>query len=254
MLPKISVITISYNAIETIEETIKSVISQDYPNLEYIIIDGGSNDGTVDLIKKYEDEIDYWVSEKDEGLYDGLNKGIKISRGDVIGQINADDLYVEGALEIVGKKFKDEEIDLLYGNTFQIDSENEVINKKIARGWNNIWDGCGAFYHSSCFFSRRILDKVGLYNTRYQIAGDIDILQRVHLSTSRIRIVDKFLTKQRVGGLSHRGLGPYKGIWEYRKINMSNGLSKIKANYYFLKNIIIRLLVEIRDVLKSQTK
>jgi glycosyltransferase involved in cell wall biosynthesis len=250
MLPKISVITISYNAVETIEKTIQSVLRQNYSNLEYIVIDGGSTDGTVDIIKKYEDNISFWISEEDEGLYDGLNKGIRKSTGDIIGQINADDLYVGGALRSVAHKFKREKIDLLYGNTFQINKAGNVINKKYASKWHNIWDGCGAFFHSSCFFSKGVLNEVGLYDTKYKIAADIDLLQRVHLNTNRIKILDEFITKQRIGGVSHSGLGPFKGIWEYRKINVKNGLSRTQSFYYLIKNITIRLLVEFRDFLR----
>lgn len=90
---KISIVTVSYNAAKTIEQTIKSVINQTYSNIEYIVIDGGSTDGTVDIIRKYEDRIAYWVSEPDGGIFDAMNKGIKVATGEVVGIINSDDWY-----------------------------------------------------------------------------------------------------------------------------------------------------------------
>ena len=100
-LPKISVITVVLNNKSTIEETIKSVLNQKYPNLEYIIIDGGSTDGTLDIINKYNEQIDYLKSEKDLGIYDAFNKGLKIASGDLIGFINSDDIYTENCFKIL---------------------------------------------------------------------------------------------------------------------------------------------------------
>ena len=106
---KLSIITVSLNNKDTIEQTIRSVLSQTYNNVEYIVIDGGSTDGTVDIIKKYEDKISYWVSESDKGIYDAMNKGIRKATGDIVGILNADDFYVdENVLEKVVKCFEKE--------------------------------------------------------------------------------------------------------------------------------------------------
>ena len=104
-IPLISIITVSYNAVKTIEDTILSVINQTYPNIEYIIIDGGSTDGTLDIIKKYQDKITYWVSEPDKGIYDAMNKGIAKANGELIGIINADDWYELDAVQNVVLEF-----------------------------------------------------------------------------------------------------------------------------------------------------
>ena len=99
----ISIVTVSYNAVLTIEQTILSVINQTYPNVEYIIIDGGSTDGTVDIIKKYEDKIAYWVSEPDKGIYDAMNKGVVVATGEWINFMNAGDIFTDG--DVIDKLF-----------------------------------------------------------------------------------------------------------------------------------------------------
>jgi glycosyltransferase involved in cell wall biosynthesis len=115
LLPKISVITVTYNSIRFVEDCIKSVIKQNYPNLEYIIIDGGSTDGTIDIIKKYEEHISYWISEPDKGPPDASNKGVKVATGDLVNLLNSDDLYADNALFEVADKYKDlpEDIDII---------------------------------------------------------------------------------------------------------------------------------------------
>ena len=105
MGPKISIITVCYNCAKTIERTIKSVLSQSYPLVEYIIVDGNSNDGTVDVIRKYEQSISFWLSEPDKGIYDAMNKGIDAATGELIGFINADDFYADGAVEAIAKRY-----------------------------------------------------------------------------------------------------------------------------------------------------
>ena len=104
-LPKVSIITVVFNGAQYIEQTIKSVINQDYNNIEYIIIDGGSTDGTQEIIKKYEKDIAFWISEKDTGIYSAMNKGWRKSTGDIIAMLNADDYYLEGAISKVVTSF-----------------------------------------------------------------------------------------------------------------------------------------------------
>ncbi len=128
---KISVITICYNAEKTIEETINSVIHQDYPELEYIIIDGGSTDGTIEIVNKYWDKIAYFVSEPDKGISDAFNKGIKASTGEIIGMINADDLYYKDALKTVGSFFEDNpDTDVTFGDYLLFNSKEYSGRRK----------------------------------------------------------------------------------------------------------------------------
>ena len=115
--PKISIVTPSYNQAEFLERTILSVLNQDYPNLEYIIIDGGSTDGSVEIIKKYEKYLAYWVSEKDKGQSDAINKGFQKSTGDILAWLNSDDTYLSGTLFKVVKAFQENpNADLIFGN------------------------------------------------------------------------------------------------------------------------------------------
>ena len=126
-MPKITIITVCYNAISTIEDTIKSVLSQTYENLEYIIIDGGSIDGTIDIIKKYEKQISYWQSEPDKGVYDAMNKGIKLSTGEWINFMNAgDSFYNTEVLQSLNLYFSDSQTDIIYGDTcIEINNKNK---------------------------------------------------------------------------------------------------------------------------------
>ena len=117
MSPKISIITPCFNAAQYIEQTILSIINQDYDNIEYVIIDGGSSDGTVDIIKKYEDKISYWISEPDKGQSDAINKGIEVATGDVFNWVNADDYLEEGVLKEIAKHFEDKTLNILCTRT-----------------------------------------------------------------------------------------------------------------------------------------
>lgn len=131
MYPKISIVTPNYNQAKYIEFTIQSVLSQNYPNLEYIIIDGGSTDGSVEIIKKYESQLTYWVSEKDYGIYDALNKGFKKSTGDVMGWINSDDLLLDNALFKIARVFSENtSVEWFEGINTIIDSKGAVQSAK----------------------------------------------------------------------------------------------------------------------------
>src|SRR5262245_17442073 len=120
-LPRISIVTPSYNQASYLEETIRSVILQDYPDLEYIIVDGGSTDGSVDVIRQYERHLAYWISEKDEGASDAIAKGFRRTTGTVLAYLNSDDLYLPGALHTIAEAMADPSVDVAYGNLYWID-------------------------------------------------------------------------------------------------------------------------------------
>ena len=129
-LPKVSIITPSFNQVNFIENTIKSVLKQDYQNIEYIIIDGGSNDGTIDIIKKYEKDVAYWISESDNGQSAAINKGLKVATGDIIGWINSDDVYYENAISSAIQILNEHpEIDIVFGNFDYIDVKGKIIHQ-----------------------------------------------------------------------------------------------------------------------------
>lgn len=180
MLPKISIITPCYNAVKYIEQTILSIINQGYDNLEYIIIDGGSDDGTVDVIKKYEDKITYWVSEKDQGQSDAINKGIIKSTGDVFNWVNGDDYLEKGALETVGKYFQNKELDVLCTSTYLFNSSGIIRvneNTKIDLGLFNLLNTTGLNQQGMFWKMDRIKELKGV-NSDFTFSMDLDLWKR----------------------------------------------------------------------------
>lgn len=208
---KISIITSVYNNKNTIAESIESVLSQTYKNIEYIIVDGASTDGTVDIIKQYQNKISTFISEPDEGIYDGLNKGIELATGDIIGFLHSDDLYQHNqVIETVAQSFKDEQVDSLYGDLTYVsknDTSNVVRNwksgnfsiKKLHQGWMPP--------HPTFFVKRKIYEKAGVFDNNFKIAADYDIILRFlgkYLITTHY--IPEVLIKMRVGGKSNKSL------------------------------------------------
>ena len=162
-LPKISIITPSYNQGEFIEETIRSVLSQNYPKLEYIVVDGGSTDVTVDILRKYDHSITSWISEPDTGQSDALNKGFSIATGDIIGWLNSDDTYLPGVLHKVARLFNDPDIDILMSEYYAFMNENGEVyeyKKNVYKDRTSLirfWLTRGMTINQPCVFFRRKL-------------------------------------------------------------------------------------------------
>ena len=174
--PLISIITVVYNGEAFLEDAIKSVINQTYDNIEYIIIDGVSNDRTLDIIRKYEEYIDYWISEKDKSMYDAMNKGICLAIGDIVGIVNADDFLYHDSLEKIKLGFSDE-VMFVYANLDIVNKENEFISKSYSLGIHNIKFKLFKhmpFLHPTLFIKRKIFNEIGLYNTIYRLSADHD--------------------------------------------------------------------------------
>jgi len=189
--PKISIITPSYNQGQYIEETIRSVLLQDYPNLEYIIIDGGSTDNSVEIIKKYESYLAYWVSEPDEGQTSAINKGFRRATGDIIAWINSDDLYVEGAFYKVAEIFKQNpHFSVIYGNCiFFKENEPEYLHKPGAFDIKRFVAG-DYIAQPSTFFKRHVIEEIGYLDERFHFSLDYDLLMRLSSKCS-IEYVDE---------------------------------------------------------------
>lgn len=171
-LPTITVITVVYNRVHTIEQAISSVVNQTYPNLEYIIIDGGSTDGTVDIIKKYESKIAYWVSEKDDGIYDAMNKGVRVATGDYIEFLNSDDCFCSyDILDRVAHEM-DDGIDILSCGIYVVDEKyllEWIVGNEFAIDKMNY---CGGMIpHPGMFTKKKLLEKYP-FDTTYKIAAD----------------------------------------------------------------------------------
>ncbi|MBX2931840.1 MAG: glycosyltransferase [Chitinophagaceae bacterium] len=176
--PKISIVTPSYNQGQFIEETILSVINQNYPNLEYIIIDGGSTDNTVEIIKKYEDKITYWVSEKDNGQADAINKGIAKATGDYFCFINSDDTFNPLALKELVQCFTIDNIVLVYSNVYRVDEQSNILGKiwdisDVAETEHLIFRGC-PFPQPGVIFRLETLKSIGGMNSNLQLSFDYD--------------------------------------------------------------------------------
>ncbi len=207
-VPKISIITVSFNSQSTIKHTIQSVATQDYRYKEYILIDGKSTDWTLDIISFLKHKIDYFVSEKDHGIYNAMNKGIKASSGDIIGILNSDDFYSNNkVLSKVANIFEETDCDCLYGDLVYVDKgdarkivrywkSGKYSKKKIRMGW--------MLPHPTFFVKKEIYEKYGLYNQKLKTAADYEmILRLLHKDNIKVEYLPEILIKMRSGGESN---------------------------------------------------
>ncbi|WP_461451692.1 glycosyltransferase family 2 protein [Mucilaginibacter sp.] len=198
ILSKVSIITVVYNAVNTIENTIQSVIEQSYPNIEYIIIDGGSTDGTLDIINLYKAHIKEIISGPDEGIADAFNKGISLATGEWIGMINADDWYAYNAVERMMKNVTGDDA-ICCGNLTLMGENGYAECKKSKVGWLNL----GMYImHPTCFIRKNVYQNVGLYDIKLKIAVDFDMFLRLKTAGYKIKYIDEMLAFMRTGGAS----------------------------------------------------
>jgi glycosyltransferase involved in cell wall biosynthesis len=208
---KISIITVVFNSKNTINQAIDSVLAQDYKNLEYIIVDGKSTDGTIAIIEAYGNKITQFISEKDFGIYDAMNKGLKLATGDIIGILNSDDFYQNNSIiSRIVQEFKTKSVDLVFGDIVFVEPTNlnKIVRyyssanfhpKKFAWGWMPA--------HPSCFIKREIYDKYGDFKTDYAIASDYEILTRFMAKYGiSYSYIPEVLVKMRKGGVSNKTL------------------------------------------------
>jgi glycosyltransferase involved in cell wall biosynthesis len=246
-LPLITVITVVFNGVKTLEETIKSVINQTYPNVEYIIIDGVSTDGTLDIIKKYEDAIDYWVSEPDKGIYDAMNKGVILAMGDIIGIINSDDWYVEGVFcEIFRNLNNDhEDVCLYYGDIFIIDKNGRKSYSMKSPDIDNIKDRL-LINHQTCFIKNSAYKMYGIYNDNFRVAADYELLYRLFTNGIKFKYIPKQIANYRLGGFGEENFIKIGGK-EYIIIDIKYGSNPLKAYligyFWILRKIIKKIFV-----------
>lgn len=238
---KISIITITYNSSKTVEETIKSVLSQNYDNLEYIIIDGGSTDGTIDIVNKYRNKLAYFISESDNGICDAFNKGIAAATGDLIGIINSDDLLYSKALEKVADAYKIG-IDIIYGKAKRLypnGQQDDYIPKKL----NYLKYGM-ALIHPSTFVSKRAYEKYGVFDLNYKGCMDRELLLRMKSQGASFRYIDEYLSIYRMGGFSD---AHYQSVVakERNEISIKYGASPIIVNIY---SAIIKVKMGIKSL------
>ena len=243
---KVSMITICYNAEKTIAKTIESVLSQDYENLEYIIVDGGSKDHTVDIIKSYKNKKMHWISEKDNGISDAFNKGIKMATGDLIGLINADDYLLPHALANLALAYHDC-TDVLYGNTIVNDEQNGLKLIKQAGSVEGL-EYSLPFIHQSSLVRKTAYERYGLYSENYKICMDYDLFARFYRGGAKFQYVNTDVSCFTYGGTSCKH--PFQTIEEDVSIAEKYGLSHSKAMIYktkmYTKNSIKIILTRLR--------
>ncbi|MBM3494254.1 MAG: glycosyltransferase [Armatimonadetes bacterium] len=201
MVPKITVITPSYNQAQYLEATIQSVLDQDYPNLEWMIVDGGSTDGSVDIIRRYEKHLAWWASEKDKGQTDALNKGLRRATGDVFGFLNSDDLYTPGTLRAVGEAFSaNPSLTMLLGRCQYIAADGAPMSECPYAGDLRFEDfiADNLVPQPSLFMRMDVCRAVGEFDNTYQHAFDHDYWLRAMLLGHRIRGMDRLLSLYRL--------------------------------------------------------
>lgn len=200
---KISIVTVSYNAEKTIEQTIKSVISQDYDNLEYIVIDGASADGTLDIIHKYENNISYWASEPDYGVYDAMNKGLSCCSGDIVAFLNSDDRYVDGAIRYIAEFFENHKETEVLCCEVLINREGNVVSHYNA--WEKypekLREGVMMYCHQGIFAKKSCFEKYGFFDSQYRIAADYAWLLNLYNHNVGITYSPEIVAEFRYGGL-----------------------------------------------------
>lgn len=244
--PSISIITPTYNASRYLEQTLASVAEQDYPATEYIIVDGGSTDATMDIIRAHSGLVTRWVSEPDNGISDAFNKGIALATGEIIGIINADDYYHPGALAAVAKAVCEQpEYDVYYGDAIyeRFDSGGVFRFRPDKDVGKNIWRRMPVS-HPATFVRRTAYERYGLFDTRYRLAMDYELVMRMYRGGARFHYVEEILSHFRYGQPCR-----LDGLREVRDIAVANGLSPIIAGIRYgealIKERVKRLLTVI---------
>ncbi len=204
---KISIITATYNSSKTLRDTIESVLNQTHNDIEYIIVDGLSKDNTIDIVKEYEPKFNgrmRWISEKDKGLYDAMNKGIKMASGDVIGILNSDDLLMDKfVIQDIANVF-DREVDAIFSNLYFVkqDDISEVVRiwkgspyKSFTKGWHPA--------HPTFYVRKEVYEKYGIFDTTFDVSADFELMLRlIEKNKIRTKYLDRFTIRMRMGGES----------------------------------------------------
>ena len=208
--PTVSIITVCFNSARTIRETIDSVITQEYPTIQYIIVDGGSVDGTVDIVREYDDQIDIFICEPDHGIYDAMNKGIRAATGDVVGMLNSDDFYTDphAVSDLMGA-LCERDVDAVFADLVYVD---QVDTSRVCRYYDSgRWRPSRFRFgwmpaHPTFFIKREWYERYGLFSLDYRIAADFEMLVRLlHTGRASYTYVARPIVKMRRGGTSTSG-------------------------------------------------
>ncbi|MEN8155046.1 MAG: glycosyltransferase family 2 protein [Acidobacteriota bacterium] len=226
---KITIITVVFNDIEFLEETILSVINQDYSDIEYIVIDGGSIDGSLGIIKKYDDQISNWISETDKGIYDAMNKGVVLSTGEVISFLNSGDLFQSNdVISKVMSSFLKSEVNLCYGDLVYVsrDLKRELRHWRSGELSSTQIDKGILLPHPVFFARKKMFNDHGSFNTKYKISADFDLILRFIKSAElSANYIPEVLVQMRDGGISNKNpVNIFKANLECYRILKENGV------------------------------
>jgi glycosyltransferase involved in cell wall biosynthesis len=248
---KISIITVAFNSQSTIKHTIESVKSQDYSNVEYIIIDGGSTDWTLEVLEYCKENIDHFISENDSGIYDAMNKGIKAATGDIIGILNSDDFYPNNSvISKVADVFNTTECDCLYGDLVYVKNSDA---RKIVRYWksgkfnvNKIKKGW-MLPHPTFFVRKKIYNKYGMYNTQLKSAADYEmILRLLYKHKLKVEYIPEIMVKMRMGGKSNESI--FNRLRANYEDNMAWSLNDLYKPYFIR---ILKPMLKLKQFFKK---
>lgn len=226
--PLVSIVTVVYNGAAHVEQSIKSVLEQTYTNIEYIIVDGASTDGTLDIIKKYESKIHTFISEKDTGIYNAMNKGLKLAKGDVIAILNADDYYYPETIQLVVNQFEKSKVDVVYGNMTKLRELNGQEYLKEVQPDITLMEKTMPIFHPATFIKKAVYDKMGGFNESYQLSADYDFIYRVYQAEFQFDYLPKSLAVFRIGGASNINCNSYKEGYQILKSHNSPYAGEMK--------------------------
>ena len=250
---KVSIITVVLNSAETIEQTINSVLNQDYKDIEYIIIDGGSADGTLDIINKYKHDIAKIISEPDNGIYEAINKGIKLSKGSIVAALHGDDLYAEQTtISQMVEFIRNNDLDAAYGDLIYVDRND---SNRIKRFWRpgkykKKAFSCGwVIPHPTFFCKKEIFEKYGYFNSQLQIAADFELMLRlIEKHQIKVDYLPKTIVKMRTAGKANCIKGIIRGN---REIIQSFRLNSLHLSPWFF---VLKPVTKISQLFKRPGK
>ena len=248
---KVSIITSCFNRVATIRSAIESVLAQDYNDIEFIVVDGSSTDGSLDIIREYADRISMIISEPDHGMYEAINKGIRVATGEIIGLLHSDDFFYDnGVVGRIVERMKRTHADFLYGDGLFVnpDDTNKVVRNWIGGGYR-LWKVRHGWLplHPTCYIRRDVMMRQGLYNESYKIAADSDLLVRYLLTGGlTVTYLNEYIVRMRMGGLSTDS-AKRKKMWEEDiRVYVSHGLwptlTKLEKMAWKVPQFVLALL------------
>lgn len=255
----VSIITVSFNSENTIKDTIESVLNQSYESIEYVIVDGNSTDNTLEIIKSYKKEFErrsisyLWVSEPDQGIYDAMNKGLKMVNGELIGILNSDDWYTKEAVRVVVQKNNSNVYSIISGKKNKVNFQKEILktldNKKDIKKYIH---KTMPINHPATFVHKNVYKKIGLFNTNYRLSADYDLVYRAFRAEVKFLFIDTVIVNMRNTGATHQTKNLFITAKEDYFIRKKYKVAF--AGFYYLNRIVFNYLVIIRDFIKKVLK